>query len=143
MLQICISEKIKISSTMINNIIKKSNNMINISIWNLELYMSNFYYNKNWERLLNELVENVYSITEQEDETFNKNLYKFVMRAREIFYLLFTTNIEISDFFIKFMNMLLGKCDSLNLKLRIIEITSIFENVFLQVQGTLFILRLI
>ena len=81
MLQICISEKIKISSTMINNIIKKSNNMINISIWNLELYMNNFYYNKNWERLLNELVENVYSITEQEDETFNKNLYKFVMRV--------------------------------------------------------------
>ena len=126
-LQICISEKIKISSKMINNIIKKSDNMINISIWNLELYMSNFYYNKNWEKLLNELVNNVYSITEQDDETFNDNLYKFVMRTREIFYLLFTTNIEITDIIRKFMNMLLGKCDSLNLKLRIIEITSIFE----------------
>ena len=49
------------------------------------------------------------------------------MRTREIFYLLFTTNIEITDIIRKFMNMLLGKCDSLNLKLRIIEITSIFE----------------
>ena len=49
MLQICISEKIKITSSMINNIIKKSNNMINISIWNLELYKNNFYYNENWE----------------------------------------------------------------------------------------------
>jgi len=127
MLQICILEKIKISSSMINKIIKKSENMINISIWNLELYMNNFYYNKNWEKLLVELVNNIYKIVKVDDDTFNKNLYNVVMRSREIFYLLFTTNIEITDIIRKFMNMLLNKCDDLNIKLRIIEITSIFE----------------
>lgn len=127
MLQICILEKIKISSSIINNIIKKSNNMINISIWNLELYRSNFYYNKNWEKLLEELVNNIFQITELAEKTFNKNLYKFVMRSREIFYLLFTTNIEITDIIRNLMNMLLSKCNNLNLKLRVVELTSIFE----------------
>lgn len=127
MLQICISEKIKISSSMINNIIINSDNMINISIWNLELYKNNYYYNKNWEKLLGELVNNIYQITEVDDKTFNKNLYNFVMRSREIFYLLFTTNIEITDIIRKLMNMLLNKCDNLNIKLRVVEITSIFE----------------
>ena len=101
--------------------------MINISIWNLELYKNNYYYNKNWEKLLGELVNNIYQITEVDDKTFNKDLYKFVMRSREIFYLLFTTNIEITDIIRKLMNMLLSKCDNLNIKLRVVEITSIFE----------------
>ena len=69
-LQICISEKIKISSNKINEIIRTSDNMINISIWNLELYKNSFDYKKNWKLLLNELVDNILDITVKSDEEF-------------------------------------------------------------------------
>lgn len=126
-LQICLNEKIKINSSKINEIIDKSNYMINQSIWNLELYKNNFNYDDNWNKLLIELVDNIFNIIIQSEKEFNKSLYIFVKRSREIFYLLFTTNLEITDIIRKFMNMLLLKSNNINIKLRIVEITSIFE----------------
>ena len=64
---------------MINNI-QKSDNMINISIWNLEPYMSNFYYNK-IGKSLNELVNNVIVLPNKMMKLLMIT-YKFVMRTR-------------------------------------------------------------
>lgn len=127
MLEICIKENISITSSKINELINKSNCMINQSIWNLELYKNNFNYDDNWNKLLVELVDDMFKIISWDEKKFNKELFNFVKRSREIFYLLFTTNLEITDIFRKLMKMLLLQCDQINIKLRIIEITSIFE----------------
>ena len=127
MLQICVSEKILIKSSKIHELINLSDNMINIAIWNLELYKNGYNNKNNWKNLLTELVKNIYNIIIFSDKKFNKELFNFVIRSREIFYLLFTTNIEITDIIRKLMNFLLIKCDTLKIKLQIIEITSIFE----------------
>ena len=68
MLEICIKEKISITSKKINKIITKSNCMINQSIWNLELYKNNFNYDENWNKLLVELVDNMFRIIKYDDE---------------------------------------------------------------------------
>lgn len=127
LLEICLTEKINISSKQINDIISKSDSMVTTAIWNLELFKNGYSYDNNWETLLDELVVEIFKITTQSDEVFNKNLLKFVRFSRTTFYLLFTTNIEITDIFRKLMILLLSKCDNVNLKLRILDITSIFE----------------
>lgn len=127
LLDISINEKIKISSKDIHNIIKDSGNMINNAIWNLELFKNNYSFNNNWKDLLNKLADDIFSITTLTDKQFNSKLFDFSKKARETFYLLFITNLEIKEIFRKLMKLLLMKCDNINIKLRIIEITSIFE----------------
>lgn len=127
MLEIAINEKINISSKDIRTIIKDSDYMINNAIWNLELYKNNYSFNNNWKDLLNKLANDIFSITTLTDKQFNSKLFEFSKKARETFYLLFITNLEIKEIFRKLMKLLLMKCDDINIKLRIIEITSIFE----------------
>tara|TARA_B100000767_G_C19773315_1_gene541255 strand:- start:1835 stop:2998 length:1164 start_codon:yes stop_codon:yes gene_type:complete len=127
LLEISIAEKINITSKQISNIINTSDNMITTAIWNLELFKNNYNYDYNWKNLIKELVNEIFKITTQTDNKFNNNLLKFIKFSRITFYLLFTTNIEITDIFRKLMIQLLNKCQDINIKLRILDITSIFE----------------
>ena len=76
LLEICLTEKINISSKQINDIISKSDSMVTTAIWNLELFKHGYSYDNNWETLLDELVVEIFKITTQSDEVFNKNLFK-------------------------------------------------------------------
>lgn len=127
LLEISIAEKISITSKQINNIINTSDNMITTAIWNLELFKNNYNYDYNWKNLIKELVNEIFKITTQTDSEFNKNLLKFINFSRTTFYLLFTTNIEITDIFRKLMIQLLNRCQDIKVKLRILDVTSIFE----------------
>ena len=116
------SENIKLKPYEYNEIINNSEYKINIAIWLLELKKYNLKYDKNWENLSEKIVSLIIN------KNYNsKKFYSAIKKIREIFYYLFITNIPTQTIIRNIMNKLLEKISDLNLKINIIEITSIFE----------------
>ena len=123
-LQIAEKEKINLNFDDYNNIIKNSENKINQSIWLLELInIYNLPYEKNWSNLINDIVE----IILNKKNYNNKKFFIAIKKIRELFYNLFITNIPTQTIIRLLMKKLLDNIDDLELKVNIIEITSIFE----------------
>ena len=123
-LQIAEKEKINLNFDDYNNIIKNSENKINQSIWLLELMnIYNLPYEKNWSNLINDIVE----IILNKKNYNNKKFFIAIKKIRELFYNLFITNIPTQTIIRLLMKKLLDNIDDLELKVNIIEITSIFE----------------
>ena len=130
-LKISEEEKITLNFDDYNNIIKKSDNKINQSIWLLELLnVYNLSYDKNWSNLIDDIVQLIIN----KKNYCNKKFIVTIKKIREIFYNLFITNIPTQTIIRLIMKKLLENIDDLQLKVNVIEITSIFE--LRLVQGT-------
>jgi len=120
LLYISYKEKINIDFKNINNIIVKSENIINHAIWLLEMYKYNVDYNKNWENIISKIVLLIINIK-------NKQLLNIIMKIRKYFYILFITNISSSLIIKKIMNKLLCYTYDIKKRYEIINITSIYN----------------
>jgi hypothetical protein len=83
----------------------------------------NLPYEKNWSNLINDIVE----IILNKKNYNNKKFFIAIKKIRELFYNLFITNIPTQTIIRLLMKKLLDNIDDLELKVNIIEITSIFE----------------
>jgi replication factor C subunit 3/5 len=123
LLHICQKENIKIGMKKLASIIENSDNKVNHAIWLLEMYKYNITYEKNWELVIDNIIETLIDPSIRN----NKKLYSTMKKIREQFYVLFITNIPTQIIIRKIMTKLLEKVDDLKLKYNIIDITSIFE----------------
>jgi replication factor C subunit 3/5 len=124
LLKISEKEQLNLNFDDYNTVIKKSDNKINQSIWLLELLnVYNLSYDKNWSILIDEMVE----IILNKKNYCNKKFFITIKKIREIFYNLFITNIPTQSIIRLIMKKLIENVDDLQLKVNIIEITSIFE----------------
>jgi len=123
LLNICQEEKIDINTKDFINIVENSDNKVSIAIWLLEMYKIKINYNDNWNKLITD-------ITVMLTDFSNYNIVKTEKILNQIlskFYILFITNIPTQEIIRNIMLKLIEKLDNIKLKLRIIEITSIFE----------------
>jgi replication factor C subunit 3/5 len=116
-------ENITISYDMINDIIQNSDNKVNHALWLLEMHRYNISYENNWMQVIDEIVEMI------TDDTIknNKKLYSTIKRIREKYYILFITNISTQIIIRNIMLKLLNVINNIEIKYKIIDITSIFE----------------
>jgi replication factor C subunit 3/5 len=117
-------ENINLSLEDYKNIISNSENKISHAIWLLELVKYNISYEKNWSNLINDMV---YMILNKKNYCIKK-FYTTIKKIREIFYNLFITNIPTQTIIRLIMKKILDNIDNLQLKVNVIEITSIFES---------------
>jgi replication factor C subunit 3/5 len=123
LLHICQKENLIINCRKLNEIIIKSDNKVNHAIWLLEMYKYGITYDKNWEQVIDNIVDMILEPNIQN----NKKLYSVMKKIRDQFYVLFITNIPTQTIIRKIMVKLINKIDNLKLKYHIIDITSIFE----------------
>jgi replication factor C subunit 3/5 len=116
-------EKIPLSFNKLNNIITKSNNDINIAIWLLEMHKYKIKYEKNWDTI----IDNIVNIIINPKIRTNKGFYNAIKKIREKFYILFITNIPTQIIIKEIMTKLLKNTNDIILKYNIIHITSIYE----------------
>jgi replication factor C subunit 3/5 len=128
LLYISYKENIDISFIKLKEIIINSDNKINHAIWLLEMYKYNIDYTKNWELIINSIVNNINNFK----IINNKKLYYLLKKIREQFYILFITNIPTQMIIRKIMIKLLELNNDLKLKYNIINITSIHEEMLTQ-----------
>jgi replication factor C subunit 3/5 len=144
LLYIIENENIIISFRKLNEIIDKSENVINHAIWLLEMHMYKIKYENSWDAIINDIIK---MIINQKLNT-EKKLYKTLNKIREKFYLLFITNISTQLIIRKIMLKLLNKINNIELRYKIINLSSIFELKLNQgtrhiIQFEAYILRLI
>lgn len=113
---------------ILNKIVKLSNNRITIALNLLELYINNYNYNDNWEILLDNLVDDLIKVKMVNVTNFIDKIKNIINKTREVFYIIFITNLDITLMVRKIMLKLINKFDDIKLKLKIIEITSIFDH---------------
>lgn len=116
-------ENIKLKPKDYIEIIQKSENKMNIAIWLLEMKKYKINYQDDWQKLLDKIIV---LITDY-DNYNQKNILSVLNKIKNYFYLIFITNINSQEVIRKLMNKLLKTQNCIKLKLRIIEITSIFE----------------
>jgi replication factor C subunit 3/5 len=116
-------ENITLSLEDFHEIVHNSENKINNALWLLELKKYNINYENNWSKLIDNIV---FMILEKKNYN-NKKFFSIIKKIREIFYNLFITNIPTQTIIRLIMKKILENIDDLNLKVNVIEITSIFE----------------
>ena len=123
LLHISSKENIKIAPSELDRIISMSDNKVNMAIWLLEMHRLNYDYDDNWEKLLDDIVQLILNLKNNKiKETINA-----INDITSNFYILFITNINTKEIIRKLMTKLISNISNIKLKLRIIEITSIFE----------------
>jgi replication factor C subunit 3/5 len=123
LLTICDKEDINIPAEKLKNIIGNSDNKINLAIWLLEMYKIGIDRYNNWELLIDEII----NMLNDKDNYNLKNTQNMIKNILSRFYILFITNIPTQEIIRKIMLNLIKTKKNIKLKLRIIEITSIFE----------------
>jgi replication factor C subunit 3/5 len=126
LMYVCYKENITITFRNLNDIINKSENKVNHALWLLEMYRYNIKYDKDWVNVIDDII----SMITNKNIKNNKVLYATMKKIRELYYILFITNIPTQMIIRKLMVKLLESNvikDDINLKYNIIDITSIFE----------------
>jgi replication factor C subunit 3/5 len=124
LLDISIKDNINISFNKLIKIIDSSDNKINHAIWLLDIYKNNIEYNKNWELIINNIVE----IVIDKNSHNNSKIFNVIKKIRELFYILFITNIPTQKIIRLVMDKLLKLSSNIQLKYNIINITSQSEH---------------
>mgnify|MGYP003966127149 CR=1 FL=1 len=135
-LYVSMKENIDLSLPEMKTIIEDSNNNINHAIWLLEFKKFNISNDKKWTYI----IDNIVNLVVDKSNYNTLKMYSLIKKVRELFYILFITNIEFTIIIRKIMIKLLEKDFDLEIKSNIVEITSIFE---LRIsQGTRYIIHL-
>jgi len=125
-LYICYKENYNISLNNLSRIINLSNNKLNHTIWLTEMLINNIKYNNNWEYIIDNIIKIILKFFYKNNFNNNKLLIA-IKKIRELFYILFITNIPTQLIIRKIMIKLLNNISNIYLKYNIINITSIFE----------------
>jgi replication factor C subunit 3/5 len=133
LLYISTMEKIPISSDVLSYILKNCNNKIHNAIWLLELLSNNCVFVDNKNIIIQQIVN---MIIDKNNYT-SSNLLQTIKKIRELYYQLSITNMISYELISVIMRNILKIVDDFNLKLQIIDITSVFE--LRKVQGTRYI----
>jgi replication factor C subunit 3/5 len=136
LLHISDKENIDISPADLDTIISKSENKVNLAICLLEMKKNNFDYKENWECLIDKIVKLILDLNNNNI----KETIDVIIKITANFYILFITNISTKEIVRRLMKKILLNLESIELKLRLIEITSIFELRI--VQGTRHVIHL-
>ena len=133
LLYISTMEKIPISSDVLSYILKNCNNKIHNAIWLLELLSNNCVFVDNKNIIIQQIVN---MIIDKNNYT-SYDLLQTIKKIRELYYQLSITNMISYELISVIMRNILKIVDDFNLKLQIIDITSVFE--LRKVQGTRYI----
>ena len=122
------NENIQISLEELYRISMKADNNINTAFLLLEAWLNKTSYenNNNWQKNIDDIVDLIINTSKQ----LNRGLKKiqiFYRKSRELFYILFITNIPTHTIMISVMKKLLKSTDNILLKNKIVETTSKFE----------------
>lgn len=134
--QISYREDIKLLRDDYKYILDNCESKINNAIWLLEMKKFGVPNTHSWMIVIDQMVNLIIS----NDELTNKNIQEFIRKTRELFYILFITNIDVKKILLSLMRNLIEKMDELELKYKVVEIVSMFE---LRIsQGTRYIVHL-
>ena len=133
LLYISTMEKIPISSNVLSYILKNCNNKIHNAIWLLELLSNNCVFVDNKNIIIQQIVN---MIIDKNNYT-SYDLLQTIKKIRELYYQLSITNMISYELISVIMRNILKIVDDFNLKLQILDITSVFE--LRKVQGTRYI----
>jgi replication factor C subunit 3/5 len=134
--QISLMENIELNVQDYNYILDNCESKLNNAIWLLQMKKFGVPNDHNWQIIIDEMIELFFNI----DKKKQKDLFKFIEKLRECFYILFITNINIKKILSTMMDKLVLKLDSLNKKFQIINIISKYE---LRItQGTRYIVHI-
>jgi replication factor C subunit 3/5 len=117
-------ENINITYNNLNDIINKSNNKINKAIWLLNMYKYDIKYDDNW--LI--IIDNIINVLINRKNYTPFKLLTVIKYIRHQFYILFITNILTQKIIKTIMNKLLALTENIELKYKIIELTTEYEN---------------
>jgi replication factor C subunit 3/5 len=135
-MNVALKENILLKSSDIVEIVKNSNNNINKLYGYLELKKFNVPFTSSWNRIIIIIVDEVLN-----KKNFNiKNFPELIKNIRDLLYQLFITNIDFHIIIKEIMNEIKSKINDNELKYKIIEETSKFENRISQ--GTRHIIHL-
>jgi replication factor C subunit 3/5 len=127
LLTICYNENIKLSLLDINKFVNKSENKMNHAIWLLNIFIYKINDNNDWKNVITNIVDLILLCNKSKINNKSK-IYNIIKKIREYFYILFITNIPTQIIIKKIMINLLLKINNIEIKYKIINITSIFEN---------------
>lgn len=122
--KIASKEKINLSLKEYNNIIKNSDNQIGKAIWLLQLHVLKIPYHVYWTDYLDKIINIIFEVDLKMSKT---KYFNNMMKIRNLLYTIFITNIDTQLIIKELMNKLLMKVDSLDLKSKIIEVSSSYE----------------
>lgn len=122
--KIASKEKINLSLKEYNNIIKESDNQIGKAIWLLQLHTLKIPHHVYWTDYIDKIVDIIFQINLK----INKTKYlNNMMKIRNLLYTIFITNIDTQVIIKELMDRLLIRVESLDLKSKIIEVSSAYE----------------
>ena len=134
--QISLNENIELEKDDYKYIIDNCDSKINNAIWLLEMKKFSVPNTHSWTIVIDEMVDLLIS----DEELTSKYLQEFIKKIRELFYVLFITNIDVKKILLSLLNSLTKKVNSIELKFKVVEIVSTFE---LRIsQGTRFIVHI-
>ena len=122
-LNISNKEKLDLTFPEMKDIIDKSDNNINKTIWLLEMKKYKVDNKGQWTDILDAIV----NIIVLKDNYTTSKLLEIIKTIRELLYILFITNIDFHIIIRKIMKLLINKFDCINIKNKIVEVTVIFE----------------
>ena len=134
--QISYRENIKLQRDDYIYILENCDSKINNAIWLLEMKKFGVPNTHSWIIVIDQMVD---LVTSNEDLS-NKFIQEFIKKTRELFYVLFITNIDVKKILLSLMKNLISRIDDIELKYKVVEIVSMFE---LRIsQGTRYIVHL-
>jgi replication factor C subunit 3/5 len=134
--QISYRENIKLQRDDYIYILENCESKINNAIWLLEMKKFGVPNTHSWMIVIDQMVDLVTS----NDDLSNKYIQEFIKKTRELFYVLFITNIDVKKILLSLMKNLINRIDDIELKYKVVEIVSMFE---LRIsQGTRYIVHL-
>ena len=117
-------EKLNLSLKEYNSIVKNSDNQIGKAIWLLQLHQFKIKHHVFWTDYIDKIINIIFEINSKMSKT---KYYNNMMKVRNLLYTIFITNINTQVIIKELMNRLLLKVKSLDLKSKIIEISSAYE----------------
>ena len=134
--QISYRENINLLKDDYKYILDNCESKINNAIWLLEMKKFGVPNTHSWTIVIDQMVNLIIS----NDDLTNKHIQDFIKKTRELFYILFITNIDVKKILLSLMRNLIEKIDDIELKYKVVEIVSMFE---LRIsQGTRYIVHL-
>jgi replication factor C subunit 3/5 len=123
-MNISYKEKIKLTGDNIKKIVQQSKNNINIAIGMLELLLYNVPYDISWHNI----IDNICELINDKSQYNKKGISNIVEDIRGLLYQLYITNISFNIIIKEIMNKMIMNINDMNIKYKIIDVTSKYEN---------------
>ena len=73
------------------------------------------------------VIDKIVNLVITKEELTNKFLQDFIKKVRELFYILFITNIDVKKILLSLLRSLIEKINDIELKYKVVELVSAFE----------------